>query len=520
MRNKFGGLQLLLIVFLFFTVLAPLGTLLLKIEPSKMSELFSSPNFTRAIVNSVFYSAVATIISIFMGFICAWCVERVSLSYKKTFILILTLPMLIPSISHGMGLIILLGQNGVLTRLFNLTFNIYGALGIILGSVMYSFPVAFLMCSDVLKYENAAPYDAADILGIDKAHQFLSLTLPYLKKPFIAIVFAIFTLIVTDYGVPLMIGGNIITLPVMMFQEVIGLLDFGKGSIIALVLIVPAIVAFLIDLFNKEAATTNFVTQKFTPIHSTKITILSYIALALSVVFVLLPICSFGYLSIIKKYPMDMTLSITNIIKTINLGGAGYLINSLIIAAFVSLFGTFGSFLTAYLTARFKSKLSKILHLFTIVTLAIPGIVLGLSYVLFFNGSIIYGTLVILVLVNIIHFGASPYLMMYNTLGKLNKNLEAVGMTLGISVLSLMVKVILPQARQTMLEMFVYFFVNSMMTISAVAFLSTVANKPLSLMMTQFEANMMLECSAVVTVVILAVNVLAKIISFKLMEAN
>ena len=111
-----------------------------------------------------------------------------------------------------MGLVILLGSNGILTNLLHLPFDIYGFWGIVIGSILYSFPVAFLMLLDIFQYEDYAPYESAQVLGIPKWNQFVSITLPYLRKPMISIFFATFTLIFTDYGVPLMVGGKYQTL--------------------------------------------------------------------------------------------------------------------------------------------------------------------------------------------------------------------------------------------------------------------------------------------------------------------
>jgi iron(III) transport system permease protein len=144
--------------------------------------------------------------------------------------------------------------------------------------------------------------------------------------------------------------------------------------------------------------------------------------------------------------------------------------------------------------------------------MAIPGIVLGLSYVIFFNGTSIYGTILIVALVNSIHFFASPYLMMYNTLEKVNPNLEAVGSSLGVSRVHIVIDVIIPKVKYTLFEMFVYFFVNSMMTISAVSFLAPPAPKPVALMINQFEAQLLMESAAFVSLLILLINVLLKII--------
>ena len=116
----------------------------------------------------------------------------------------------------------------------------------------------------------------------------------------------------------------------------------------------------------------------------------------------------------------------------------------------------------------------------------------------------------ILVLVNMIHFFASSYLMLYNTFGKFNEHLEAVGLTLGASRLRIVWDVILPQCRGTMLEAFSYFFVNSMITISAVSFLANADTKPVALLIPQYEAQSFLECSAFISLLILCCNLLVK----------
>lgn len=190
---------------------------------------------------------------------------RTGVKLKGLFGVLILLPMLIPSISHGMGLIILFGSNGILTRLFGLSRGIYGFAGIVAGSVMYAFPVAYIMISDILRYEDSSPYEAAEVLGIPKFRRFVSITLPYLKKPMISVIFAVFTMIVTDYGVPLMIGGMYKTLPVLMYEEVIGRQDFVKGSFFGLILLIPAAAAFLIDLFCKNDRKSGNVRHRFEP---------------------------------------------------------------------------------------------------------------------------------------------------------------------------------------------------------------------------------------------------------------
>jgi iron(III) transport system permease protein len=484
--------------------------MLVTMAGTDVGAVIASPRFLEALGNSSLAAGTGTVISMTVAYLFALCAVRTNARFREAFSVFVTLPMLIPSISHGMGLVILLGANGIFTRLLGLTHSLYGFPGIVMGSVLYAFPVAFLMLADILKYEDGSAYEAAAVLGIPRFRQFLSITFPYLRKPLISAIFATFTLIFTDYGVPLMIGGRFITLPVLMYQEVIGLLNFSRGSVIGSFLLIPAVVAFIFDTLSRDRGGQSFVVQKKAKGEHKVRDWIAFAWCVLICALIALPIMMFGFLTFIAGYPRDLSFSLANITKTMNIGAGRYLANSLIIALGVSLLGTALSYLIAYCTARTPGKSSRILHLVSITSLAIPGLVLGLSYVLFFKGSFIYGTLAMLILVNTTHFLASPYLMAYNSLGKLNKNLENVGRTLGIGRFHIVKDVIIPQTGMTILEMMSYFFVNSMMTISAVSFLHTVRNKPVSLMITQFEAQLFLEAAAFVSFLILACNFFVK----------
>ena len=136
--------------------------------------------------------------------------------------------------------------------------------------------------------------------------------------------------------------------------------------------------------------------------------------------------------------------------------------------------------------------------------------VLGLSYTIGFSNSFIYNTFIILILVNVVHFIASPYLMAYNALQKVNPNYEAVAKTCNISTFLIIKDVIIPCTKKTIREMFAYFFVNSMVTISAVTFLFNTKTMPLSLLINNYEGSMLLGEAAIVSLIILLVNIIVK----------
>ena len=500
---------LLSVAFIGFVFL-PLIRMFSYMDADSIKRVVNSPVFFQAVTNSLVSAVISTVITVVLAFLLAVCVQRTNIRFKGIFGVIFTLPMLIPSISSGMGLVILFGNNGIVTRMLGIDGSIYGLWGIVIGSVMYAFPVAYLMLADVIRYEDGSPYEAAQVLGIPKWRQFTAIMLPYLRKPLISVLFATFTMVITDYGVPLMVGGKYTTVATVMYQEVIGQLDFGKGAVYGVILLIPAVVAFIIDLVNKDKGNNTFVTKpcKVSEKFGTKV--LSYAFCGALILFTLLPIASFVILAFAENYPSNLNFTLYNIQKALDLRAGEYLVNSFVIAVGTAVAGTLIAFGTAFLSARIKSPSSRFLHLSSMTSAAIPGVVLGLSYVLTFNKTPIYGTILILIMVNIVHFIASPYLMMYNSLSKINENLDGVAQTLDISRMHMIKDVYVPQCKGTLIEMFSYFFVNCMMTISAVSFLAGTSNKPVSLMINQFEAQMQLECAAVVSLMILIINILLK----------
>lgn len=514
-----SGPKVLLFAFWIVAIILPLIRMLSTMASVDVLAVMGTRKFSKALRQSLIVSSTATVISVSLAGLLSWVVARTRIRHKTIINTLLTVPMLIPSISHGMGLIIILGSNGWLSRILALSAGVYGFWGIVIGSVMYSFPVAYLMLYDVLRYEDGTLYEAADVMGLSTKNKFFAITLPYLRKPLISIIFATFTMIITDYGVPLMVGGKYMTLPVMMYQDVIGMLDFGKGSVIGMILLAPALIACILDMANRDKGNAAFVGKPYGIKDNKNRDLAAKIICLVIIICIFLPIGSFAILGFVNKYPIDMNFSVKNIVQAANMGAMKYLRNSLVIAVVVSFLGTVLAVLNAYMTARNKTRFSYVLHLMSITSLAIPGLVLGLSYVMFFKGTVIYGTFVILFLVNSMHFFSSPYLMAYNTFGKINENLEDVGATMGISRWKIIKDVLLPQSTGTILEMMSYFFVNCMMTISAVSFLANVSDKPIALMITQFEGQMQLECAAFVSLIIVVVNVAMKYVVFMAKKA-
>ena len=495
-------------LFLIIAVFYPLLTMLLNVKWDTFGDLIASDAFKTALSNSLVVTTISTILSVSIAYILAYTINRTNIKHKALLKIVITLPMLIPSISHGLGLINLFGANGIISSMFG--FNIVGEVGIIIGSIIYSFPVAFLMLDDGFNYIDNTMYDAAKVLGLSKWEMFKKVTMCYMKKPLLSSIFAVFTLIFTDYGVPLAVGGKFTTLPVFLYKQVIGLLDFSRGTMIGIFLLIPAFVSFVFDNLYKDYSFGEF-NKKF-EIKENKIRDrLLKIFLYLIIIFIIIIIGSFVYYAFVDNPALNRSFSTKHIEYVLQDKLWSSLFNSLIIALFVSIVGTLIAYFVAYLTARIKGKMSKIAHILAISSLAIPGIVLGLSYTICFKGTFIYNTYIILILVNIVHFIATPYLMAYNALQKVNPNYEVVAKTCNIPTYKIIKDVIVPCTKKTIREMFSYFFVNSMITISAVAFLFNSKTMPLSLLINNYEGDFLLGEAAIVSLVILFVNIIVKL---------
>lgn len=512
MKHKlYTPIKLLLFGYLVLTVVLPLVRLFMGIESESLKELFSSEQFLPMIVNSLLTTIPATVLSVLLSFSLAFAMHRCAAAGKSFFQIIFTLPMLIPSISHGMGLVLLFGDNGLLTNLLGINIGLYGYKGIIIGSVLYSFPAAFLLFQDALRYEDAHTYEAAAVLGIPKTRQFLKLTLPSLRGSITSAVLMVFTMIFTDYGVPLMAGGTVMTLPVYMYREVIGMMNYSGGAIIGGILLLPAMIAFFFDL-RKEGEKVGSAIPKplITEKKSLKDKCLFFVFTLFSLL-VCLPLIAFLCLSFLKQYPINPTFTTAHIRKVFSSGVGLSLINSIAVALLTALSGTCLSYYAAYVTARSSRSLSnRCLHFISLLSMAIPGVVLGLCYVLSFHSLSLYSTIFILVVVNIAHFFSSPYLLAYHSLKKFHRNLEDVALSLGLSKLHLLFSVYVPSTIPTIIEMYSYYFVNAMITISAVSFLINFRTTPLSLMIPQLESQSFPEGTAIISILILLLNLLEK----------
>ena len=513
---KHEYLRLIAIGCILLFAILPLMTLAFHVTGKDWDHILKDKRFWEAVRNSVIYTGAAAVITTVLALIAAYLLDTASLKRKNIFVILLTLGMLVPTISVGLGLRILFGTNGFLDLLFGIEIEVRGFPGLIMGSVMTSFPATFLILYDALHYEDKGPYDAASIMGIRRFSTFFRLTVPYLRIALISAFCACFTLIVSDYGMPMEIAGKVKTLPMYLYDQFMSSFQYGRGSIAGFVLLIPAIISFAFDLIFKDQSVSE---KQKRLIHTEKRFNRASIIFIVILCFILfIPQLSFISLSFTKAFPNDLSFTLDHVANifsnTHGVGLTAYIRNSLLLAGLTALAGTCFAYLLGYQSVRKSGKLAKAVDLLALSTIAIPGLVLGIGFIFLFketNGTF-YGTILILIVVNIFHFLGSPYLLAKNCLGKINSEYEVIGETLGISKSRIIRKVLIPGSASTLIEMFSYFFLNSMITISAVAFLCSYDNQPLSILLTTYEKNSNYEMQSVISLIILTLNVVARVV--------
>lgn len=498
-----GSLALLLALFGCFVVW-PLGCMFSQLLQADIASIVGSRSFREAVGATVLSAALVTVCSLAAALAMALLLCRTAVRGKRLWRTLFILPMLLPSISNGTGLVLLFGNNGFLTRALRLPGSIYGLPGIVLGQMLYTAPAAFLLLYQALNEEDWTPHEAAAVLGFSRTRRFFALTVPWLRRDLIAAGFLVFSMSVTDYGIPLAVGGKIETLAVVMYAKVAGRLQFDKGSFIGLCLLLPAALSFLADSRRRGRVRAQPLPFPAGPDKRRDWTAFAGCA-ALAAVMVL-PILAFTALMLMEDYPLRMGLTLRHFARVWTDKGRAGMANSLLLAAGTAALGTAAASLAAYVAARRRGVLPRLVHMLALLVLSVPGLVLGLSYAMAFRRLPLYGTMWLLIAASVIHFFTTPYLMLYQSLSKLDKDLETTGAVLGVPPFRVFTDVMLPPCRDALLDMVSFFFVNSMVTISAVVFLASAATRPLSLLVTQYSDQLDLEAAAVLSFLILAVN--------------
>jgi len=443
----------------------------------------ASPALLQSLWHSVWVSVLVTAIVVPLAFTFAYALTRSCMPFKSLFRTITLLPLLAPSLLSAISLIYWFGNQGVAKEFWlALGFDgIYGAPGIVLAECFATFPHTLMILVTALTLADARLYEAADALGTRTLRKFFTITLPGAKYGLISAALVTFTLVITDFGIPKVVGGNFNVLATDVFKLVIGQQDFQRGAVVALLLLTPAAFTFAIDYFvqRKQTSTLTARAVALVPRPSRRFDLAMTLYCVLIVGLMLAMFLMAVFASFATLWPYNLTPSFVHYVSGLvdaELGDA--MLNSLKLAACTAVFGTAIVFVGAYVLEKTRGfdGVRPAIRLMAMLPMAVPGLVLGLGYIFFFNApgnplSLMYQTTALLVLCTIVHFYTTGHLTMVTALKSLDPEFEAVSASLKVPFYKTFWRVTLPICLPALLDVSRYFFINAMTTISAVVFL-------------------------------------------------
>jgi iron(III) transport system permease protein len=474
-------------ILLFFVafLVVPLGVLFVRsfetgegFNLSNYAEVLSNGELMTSIGNSIKISGLAAVITTVLAFTLAYAVNctRIYRPLKAAIKIGILLPMLLPTITYGFAIIYSFGNQGLLTKIFGRNlFEIYGFNGLLIGYIIYTLPAAFLLIHNSFKYIDKKFIVVSKLMGDGIFRSFRNTIIRPLVGTLGGAFVLSFILSFTDFGIPASIGGTYTVVATQLYQVMLGSIpNFNHGAVIAILMLLPAVFGVLLLNYLEKL---NFHYDKFTDteLMQHKGRDISFGMISTVIVTGMLSVFAVMFIApFLNSFPYDLSFTLQHFKDTFQSSDLTTVYqNSLFVALLTAVLGTCIAFCSAVLNVRTSLRGRSSMDITSMMTNTVPGMVLGLSYLLLFNGSSLKGTFLILVLCNIVHYFTTPYLMAKNALAKMNPSWETTGELLGDSWIKTVFRVILPNAAATVVEMFSYYFINAMVTISGIIFLVT-----------------------------------------------
>lgn len=528
-----GPLLLLAAVALAIFLLLPLAALLLgafraddgSLGLARFAEFAATPGMATAVWNTLWVAVVVTAITVPLAFVYAYAIERACLPLRGLWRIVGLSALLGPSLVGAIAFIQWFGTQGVLKAWLGET-SVYGPVGIVMATVYASFPHALMILVVALATADGRLYEAADALSASRWRKFATVTLPGARYGLISAALVVFAYSVSEFGIPKVIGGNFPVLAVEIYVQVVGQHNFGRGAVVALLLLLPVLLAFAIDWWvqrrQQAGLTARAVPYRPHPDWRRDLPLLFYCLLLATAMLGILGMA--GYTSLVRFWPYNLELSLDHYIY--GLAEAGVLdawLNSLRIAGLTALFGTPFVFFTAWLLEKGQggpTGLRPLVRALAALPMGVPGLVLGIGYILFFNApdnplNGLYQTLAIMVVANIVHYYTACHLTALTALKGIDREFEAVSASLKVSPFVTLWRVTLPVCLPAVLEIARYLFINAMTTVSALVFLYSPTTLPASVAILNLdEAGELGPAAAMATLIVLTSTAISLLYSF------
>lgn len=448
-------------------------------------EYFGKARIRKSFFHSFYVSGITTIVTTAMAFGVAYALTRTTIRGKSFYKAVSSLPLMAPSVVQALALIALFGRNGLVTNLAGGKWDIYGPTGIIISEVFYCFPYALLILITTLSAIDTRLNEAAESLGAGPLKVFFNITLPSARYGIFSAAALVFNLTITDFGNPIVIGGDYNVLATEIYTQVEGMQRFDLGATISVILLIPAVLAFVLNNY--------FTKRNYALISGAAVPFIRPSNRAKRIGFSAISIVIIGAIIIIfwailwssivdvwggragqsKQVLKWLTTFSTRHYNFAHRGRSISVVwKSLWISAIVAFFGAWFTLFAGYVVEKRRPKGNQLLYLTAVLPAAIPGMVLGLGYILaFVQVNWLYYKASIVILNIIVANFTLGMLSTITNMKNIDRSIDEASTSLGADFMRSFFGVIFPLSRFSFWNNMLFFFERSMVTISAVIFL-------------------------------------------------
>jgi len=474
-------------------------------------DYFRDPRFVTITSRSLLLAFSATVITIVLAFGYAYALVRTLIPLKSLWRFCALLPIFAPSLVQALGIQFLLGRNGLISNLLGIRIDIYGFWGILLSDMLYAFPHAVLIIITALSVADGRLYEAGRMLGASEFRLFWTVTLPASRYGIMSAAFVVFTIVITDFGNAMVIGGDYSVLATEIYNQVSGQANFRLGAVIGIVLLVPAGLAMLVE---RQVARRNtaILSERSSPLTLRKHPLRDACAFTYVIVISTIILSVAGIVviaSFVKLWPYNISFTLDHYVTDVQNGYAP-LWTSLGMAAITALLGTVLVTLNAYIIEKVSHPYTRVLYFFSVLPAAVPGMVLGLGYILAFNDPsnpvyLLYGTVWFLAINTIFHYHAQAFLIATTNIKQISRTFDEASAMLGATFFRTMTRIALPLLLPSLLSIGLFLFMRAMVTLSAVIFLVSPRNSVAAVSVLLLDDSGKASQAAAFSVVIMAV---------------
>ncbi len=487
-------------------------------------EVFRQSENVRILSNTIGLGLFVGIISTAIGFLFAYADAFIRLSGKKIFNILATLPIISPPFALAMSFIMLFGQRGFVTHsLLGIPdANVYGFFGLAIVQILTFFPVAYLVMAGLMRQIDPAYEEAARNLGASRFGTFKTVLLPLLLPGIANSFLLVFIQSVADFGNAMVIGGNFTTLAVKTYLQAMGNYDIKGGTALATVLLTISILMFVVQKYWLGGR--SYVTVTGKPSRQRELidgrterlligVPCFLISAFIFILYILIPVGSF-----VKLWGIDYTPTLRHYEYIFDLGMKPIIDTTVLSLISMPITGVLGMII-AYLIVRKRFPGRQWVEFTSLLSMAIPGTVIGMGYVLAYNKPplVLTGTAAIIVLSFIFRSMPVGIRAGMTSLQQIDPAIEEAAQDMGANTFKVFTSVTIPLIKSAFFSGLLYSFVRSMTAVSAVIFLVSASYNLLTVsIMSQVDVGRIGVAAAYSTVLIVIVLVVTGILKFLL----